>query len=236
MTGCMKACMTDQEPLEVMARVVGHRRVPPTWVVTSHLHGGRFDRRSTMVAFEAVTVSDVSFAGMRFEEFFVRGGCVFSRCDFSRIRSRYVSHLSPDALGALYHDCRFDHADLREFFPGTARFERCRFDHARLDGWRSDLAEFVDCRFAGTVRDVKFWGRPCGILAEGVERPVNEFRGNDFRQAALINCSFVMGIDLDAQRWPEGRPISGWTGWGSGYSRCGPRRFAGRTWRPAGMP
>jgi len=199
--------MTDEEPLEVVARVVGKARpVPPPRLVTSDLKGGRFDRRSTSVAFEAVTVSDVSFAGMRFEKLSVRGGCVFSGCDFSRVRSRYVSHLSPDLPEAVYRDCRFDRADLRDFFPGTARFERCTFDGARLDGWRSDVAEFVDCHFAGKVRDVMFWGRPYGILAEelGVDRPVNEFRGNDFRQAELISCSFVMGIDLDAQRWPEG--------------------------------
>jgi hypothetical protein len=198
--------VTDEEPLEVTARVVGTRRLPPTRDVTSDLHGGRFDRHSTMVAFEAVTVSDVSFAGMRFQEFSARGGCVFSGCDFSRVRSRYVSHLSPALPQTVYRDCRFDRADLREFFPGSARFERCRFDHARLDGWRSDLAEFIDCYFAGKVSNVIFWGRPYGILAEELEidRPVNEFRGNDFRQAEVRNCLFVLGIDLDGQRWPEG--------------------------------
>ncbi len=199
--------MTDEEePLEVVARVVGKARpVPPTRVVTSDLQGGRFDRRSTMVAFEAVTVSDVSFAGMRFQELSAEGSCVFSGCDFSRVRSRYMSYLSSASVQTVYRDCRFDHADLRDFRPGAARFERCTFDHARLDGWRSDLGEFVDCHFAGKVRNVKFWGRPYGIVAEkaGVDRPVNEFRGNDFRQAELINVSLVMGIDLDAQRWPE---------------------------------
>jgi len=199
--------MTDEEPLEVVARVVGKARpVPPPRLVTGDLKGGRFDRRSTSVAFEAVAVSDVSFAGMRFEKLSVRGGCVFSGCDFSRVRSRYMSYLSANLHQAVYRDCRFDRADLRDFRPEAARFERCTFDGARLDGWRSDLAEFVECHFAGKVRNVRFWGRPYGILAEelGVDRPVNEFRGNDFRQAELIDVSFVMGIDLDAQRWPEG--------------------------------
>src|SRR5262245_43079972 len=96
MTGVWEAGMTDEEePLEVVARVVGKAKpVPPTQVVASDLQGGRFDRRSTMVAFEAVTVSDVSFAGMRFEKLSVRGGCLFCGCDFRRVRSRYMSYLS----------------------------------------------------------------------------------------------------------------------------------------------
>ena len=197
----------EEEPLEVVARVVGKaRRVPPIRVVTSDLQGGRFDPRGTRVAFEGVTVSRVSFAGIRFQELSVAGSCVFSGCDFSRVRSRYMSWLSRAEVQAVYRGCRFDHADLRDFRPEAARFERCSFDHARMDGWRSDLGEFIDCHFAGKVRNVKFWGRPYGIVAEkaGVDRPVNEFRGNDFRQAELINVSFVLGIDLDAQRWPEG--------------------------------
>lgn len=197
----------DEEPLEVVARVVGTGRPhPPPRRVAGDLQGGRFDRRSTEVAFEAATVRDVSFAGMRFEEFSVRDGGVFSGCDFSQVRSRYKSHLSANLPQTVYRDCRFDRADLRDFSPGTARFERCTFDAARLDGWRSTLAEFVDCHFAGKVRSVKFWGRPNGPLAEvlAIDRPVNEFRGNDFRQAELLDTSFVMGIDLDAQCWPEG--------------------------------
>src|SRR5262245_37369821 len=150
--------MTDEEPLEVTARVVGKTRsIPPHRVITRDVRGGRFDRRSTMVAFEGVTVTEVSFAGMRFQQFFVEGACVFSGCDFSGVRSRYVSHLSPRLPQVVYRDCRFDRADLRDFSPGTARFERCTFDGAQLDGWRSDVAEFIDCHFAGKVRNVRFW-------------------------------------------------------------------------------
>lgn len=66
----------------------------------------------------------------------------------------------------VYRDCHFDRAELRHFSVGTARFERCTFDGARLDGWRSNLAEFVDCHFAGKIRNVKFFGRSNGPLAE----------------------------------------------------------------------
>jgi hypothetical protein len=197
----------DEEPLEAVARVVGagvpHQ--PPRRVV-GDLQGGRFDRRSTELVFEAVTARDVSFAGMRFDELSVRDGGMFSGCDFSRVRSRYMSHLSSNLPQTVYRDCRFDRADLRHFGPGTARFERCSFDGARLDGWRSNLAEFVDCHFAGKIRNVKFFGRANGPLAEvlGIEGRANEVRGNDFSRAELLDTSFVMGIDLDAQRLPQG--------------------------------
>jgi hypothetical protein len=197
----------DEEPLEVVARVVGPGGPhPPPRRVVGDLRGVRFDRRSTEVMVEAAVVCDVSFDGIRFEEFSVRDGAVFSGCDFSRVRSGHMSHLSANLPQAVYRDCRFDRADLRHFSPGTARFERCTFDGARLDGWRSNLAEFVDCHFAGRIRNVKFFGRANGPLAEvlGVEGRVNEFRGNDFRHAELLDTSFVLGISLEAQRWPEG--------------------------------
>jgi hypothetical protein len=196
----------DGELQEVAARVVGSGRPHPSpRRVVGELEGGRFDRRSTNVAFEAATVRDVSFAGMGFEELSVRNGGLFSGCDFSRVRSRYMSHLSANLPAAVYRDCRFDGADMREFSLGTARFERCTFDGARLDGWRSNLAEFVDCTLAGRIRNVRFFGQANGPLAEelALDGRVNEFRGNDFRRAELLDTSFVMGIDLDAQRWPE---------------------------------
>ena len=115
----------DEEPLEVVARVIGAGRPhPPPRRAVGDLRGGRFDRRTTRVVFEAVTADDVSFAGMRFEEFSVHDGGVFSGCDFSRMQSRYKSHLSSNLPRTVYRDCRFDRADLRHFSVGTARSNR----------------------------------------------------------------------------------------------------------------
>ena len=51
-----------------------------------------------------------------------------------------------------------------------------------------------------------FTGRPAGPGSTRIEpvRSRNDFRGNDFRDAQLIDTVFVFGIDLDQQRWPIG--------------------------------
>src|SRR5438477_146378 len=108
--------------------------------------------------------------------------------------------------GAIFRKGKFDGADLRQISPEGTRFEKCSFDDARLDGWTPARAEFVECRFAGKVLSVTFTGRPAGPGSTRIDpvRSRNEFRGNDFRDAQLIDTVFVFGVDLDPQRWPVG--------------------------------
>ena len=95
---------------------------------------------------------------------------------------------------------------MRQVTPEGTRFEKCSFDDARLDGWTPVRAEFVECRFAGKVVSVTFSGRPAGPGSTRIDpvRSKNDFRGNDFRDAQLIDTVFVFGIDLEQQRWPIG--------------------------------
>jgi hypothetical protein len=106
----------------------------------------------------------------------------------------------------MFTSCKFDGADLRQISPEGTRFEKCSFDDARLDGWSPARAEFVECRFAGKVLGVTFSGRPTGRGSTRIDpvRAKNDFRGNDFRGAQLVDTVFVFGIDLDQQRWPAG--------------------------------
>ena len=106
----------------------------------------------------------------------------------------------------MFRDCSFDGADLTGVRPGQARFEKCSFDGAKLDGWESFTAEFVDCRFAGRLRNVRFYGRPWGAGAERLDpaRTVNAFTGNDFLGADLVGVTFIHGVDIRKQKWPEG--------------------------------
>jgi len=64
----------------------------------------------------------------------------------------------------------------------------------------------LNATFAGKVVSAKFFGRPEGLteFPQHLKRQSNEFRGNDFREADLIDTSFIHGINVDEQQWPPG--------------------------------
>ena len=184
---------------------------PATPAISGRLAGIRFEP-PPKVWFEDAHLEDVDFSRLKID-FFVAADSTFDRCDFNR--SLIVGSLSGAPGRAVFRDCVFDRANLRNAAPGNGRFERCSFDHAKLDGWNSWSAEFVDCRFAGPLRKVEFRGistyeaaaqrRTATINGDSSsDRGRNEFRGNDFRDADLEQVEFIDGIDLDAQRLPDG--------------------------------
>jgi hypothetical protein len=110
---------------------------------------------------------------------------------------------------SLFQECTFRAAEFRfGADPGLARFERCSFDGATIEEWFTHCAEFVECTFAGAkITTSRFFGTPfeCfGWLQFRHRRERNEFSGNDFSEAELIDTAFNAGIDLDAQRLPNG--------------------------------
>jgi hypothetical protein len=158
-----------------------------------------------VVELHRATLTAIDFRRARFDRFSI-GSCLFDRCDFRGLRfDRRLAPLFTALPRSVFRDCYFDGADLRRARLGQARFERCTFDDARLDGSRAEAAEFVDCRFAGTLDGVTFSGTPSGPEAPRLDPPRrrNEFRGNDFRDAELIDVAFVAGVDMDRQRFPE---------------------------------
>jgi uncharacterized protein YjbI with pentapeptide repeats len=159
------------------------------------------------VLLHRITVSDVDMSRAKFDRL-VPSGCTFVRCDFRSVAlDRRLSPLFKAREQNVFRECRFDGVDLSAIDPGPSRFEACVFDGADLRGWNTMLAEFIDCHFAGRVEKVRFHGRPWGAGLDELVPPraVNAFRGNDFSEAELIDVAFVMGIDLEKQRWPEGR-------------------------------
>ena len=153
-----------------------------------------------------VIVRDADFRRVTFDQF-APEGCTFERCDFSgQTLDRRYQPLFSSRRQSVFKDCSFDGADLTGVRPGQARFERCTFEGAKLDAWESFTAEFIDCRFAGRVFNVRFYGRPWGAGSERLDpaRTVNAFTGNDFRKADLLGVTFIHGIDIRKQKWPEG--------------------------------
>lgn len=166
--------------------------------------GGKFVAPpGTLVDFRAAHMTDVDFRHTRIWAF-KASASVFTRCDFRAARIE-AGHFGTNEQ-SIYLDCRFDKAQIGGTDAGFARFERCTFDGAKLDRWRAFNAEFIDCHFAGRIVEVAFAGRPDPKLQKWVQPPrsINEFRGNDFREAELIDCVFARGIDLGAQMWPRG--------------------------------
>ena len=151
-------------------------------------------------------LANVDFRKARFDKFQLAVGN-FVACDFRGLRlDEKFAPFFVTRPRSTFVSCKFDGADLRPISPEGTRFEKCSFDDARLDGWTPARAEFVDCRFAGKVVSVTFSGRPAGPGSTRIDpvRSKNDFRGNDFRDAQLIDTVFVFGIDLGQQRWPEG--------------------------------
>jgi hypothetical protein len=158
-----------------------------------------------VVALHRATLTAVDFRRARFDRFSL-GGCLFERCDFRGLAiDRKLAPLFAATPRSVFRDSYFDGADMRRARLGQSRFERCTFDDARLEGSRTEAAEFVDCRFAGPLDGLTFYGTPLGPEATRLDPPRkrNEFRGNDFRDADMIDVAFVAGIDMDRQRFPD---------------------------------
>ncbi len=154
---------------------------------------------------DRATIEGVDFRRASFERF-APIGCLFLGCDFrGLVFDGRMQQIFSSRVQSVFRDCRFDEADLRRAGPGQSRFERCSFDGTRIQKWTSLCGEFVDCHFAGPIEDSRFYGRPHGVLASQLSphRQENEFRGNDFRQAELIETAFAHGISFAEQLWPD---------------------------------
>lgn len=194
-----------EKPKSPRYRVVDRGSVPraPELIVATDLQSQHFNvPPNTRVVFRGIQATDVSFKGARFW-WYLAGSSTFTSCDFSHVRIA-AGNLGMDPA-TIYRRCRFDRADLRNANPLFARFEECSFDGADFRGFRSFYAEFLACHFAGKVVSAKFFGLPEGLTEppRDLKRQTNEFRGNDFREAELIDTSFVHGIDIEAQQWPQ---------------------------------
>ena len=101
-----------------------------------------------------------------------------------------------------YISCSFDRATINSIAPGHARFERCTFKDADFVQFFSHTVEFVNCEISGVIRSAFFNGTVPPECVSALGRKVNEFRGNDFSGATLVDVAFRTGIDLSLQEMP----------------------------------
>jgi hypothetical protein len=180
---------------------------PEPTIISEDLAGGRFEPPSASVRFDKVVAKSVDFSDG--EYLFLSGRrSLFDRCRFDRIRVDNGNLAWHDPPQTVFRECSFEHAKFRiGVGPGLARFERCSFNGATFEEWFAFCSEFVECTFAGArLVGCKFTATPfeCwGWLQWRGRRKRNDFYGNDFSEAELIDTGFYGGIDLDEQRLPQ---------------------------------
>ena len=105
-----------------------------------------------------------------------------------------------------YLNCSFDRATIKSIAPGHARFENCTFKDTDFVQFFSRTVEFVNCEVSGIIRSAFFNGTVPPEDAEKLGRTVNQFYGNDFSGATLVDVGFRTGIDLSLQEMPTDWP------------------------------
>ncbi|MEX2247856.1 MAG: hypothetical protein WEC75_14365 [Dehalococcoidia bacterium] len=102
-----------------------------------------------------------------------------------------------------YIECNFDGARIWSG-GGCARFVRCSFRDVELHEWFCFATEFIDCTFTGRIVRSVFNRTVLKEYRKTFKRLHNEFHGNDFSGADLVDVGFRTGIDLSQQRLPTG--------------------------------
>jgi hypothetical protein len=177
--------------ISVSAREVEGAPLPAEQRIGSDLCDVRFEPSVARVRFDRVTVERVDFSGLSFSAFGAEA-CQFIDCDFSRVQVEWLPLVGD---GSRFLRCCFDGARIGDF--GDVELIECDFTDAHLNGWFTWGADVIDCRFAGRLEGVVF-------TATDIDgRGRNDIRGNDFRDADLVDVDFRNGVDLDKQLFPE---------------------------------
>ena len=142
--------------------------------------------------FGNTSLKQFSAEGSRFE------GCRF---DGAVIES---ASFGAGRLVSEYVECTFDGAKLRMGPGGYARFVDCSFEQTQIEHWFCFAVELVGCTFSGRLKKVVFNGSVRSDLQGEAGRQANQFEGNDFSRARLIDVGFRTGVDLTRQRLPSG--------------------------------
>ncbi|MEV4539322.1 hypothetical protein AB0J82_36670 [Asanoa sp. NPDC049518] len=198
---------TDPQREQLRVRAVSKIAVDPAQYQQLH------DVDETDADFSGRTLSGLSIAGSRFR-----------RCRFDGLRAGTLS-FGGGMTVSEYVECSFDGLRATNPIGGFSRFVRCSFRDVDIKGWSTDYLELVDCRFSGRIRSTVFFGsrlpaakgmyesmlrfleregrqQPPGYR-ELMLRPTNEFRGNDFSEAHLLDVAWH-GVDLSIQTLPKG--------------------------------
>ena len=108
-----------------------------------------------------------------------------------------LSHVDPTLLRKTHKGRDWCGQTLTRFVPVG-----CTFKDADFVQFFSHTVEFVNCEISGIVRGAFINGAVPPEYISELGRKVNEFRGNDFSGATLVDVAFRTGIDLSLQEMP----------------------------------
>lgn len=162
---------------------------------------GTGDQAGEELVVDRQELTGADFSGRRLRRATVVGSRLRS-CLFQKVRIENAA-LGSGPEPSEYLDCVFDGARISHAF-GRARFVRCSFQDVILRDWNSTAFELVDCTFSGRLRNSVFYGHPDNLYVPSGDPTRNEFHGNDFSAADLVQVEFRWGIDLSRQRLPDG--------------------------------
>ncbi|MBM7518657.1 hypothetical protein [Nocardioides nitrophenolicus] len=145
---------------------------------------------------------EADFSGRHLTQFSAEGSR-FDRCIFDRAVIDSAS-FGAGRIVSEYVGCRFDGAKLSMGAGGNARFVDCTFENTRIEHWFCFAVQLVGCTFSGRLAKAVFNGAVPADKQAIAGRRINEFEGNDFARAKLVDVSFRTGIDLTRQRLPIG--------------------------------
>jgi hypothetical protein len=142
------------------------------------------------------------FRGLELIQFSAEGVSL-ERCAFDGSVIRSASFGAGRATSE-YVDCSFSGAKIHMGPGGYARFVNCTFENVAIDSWFCFAVELVGCVFSGQLRKAVFNGSVPPEKRDVAGRSTNQFEGNDFSRAKLLDVAFRTGIDLSEQRLPSG--------------------------------
>ena len=172
--------------MEFSARRVGRIQIP--------------DQSRVVLSNQQLIAQD--FRGLQLLQFSAEGARL-ERCAFDGAVIQSGS-FGAGRANSEYVDCTFTGARIRMGPGGYARFVNCNFENVAIDNWFCFAVELVGCTFSGRLRKAVFNGCVPPSKRDIAERATNQFEGNDFSRAALLDVAFRTGIDLSKQRLPSG--------------------------------
>lgn len=160
----------------------------------------RFVQSMDELLLHDVRLNGADFSKRNLRRLSIANGSVLTGCDFRQIKAA-GGGLGGGRRPTEYIECVFDGSRLKDVVPGRATFIRCSFRDVVLVNMIALKAQFIDCVFSGALKKVTFNAGLSGGDLE-LERTYNEYRGNDFSGAMLVDVAFRGGIDLDQQDLP----------------------------------